>query len=438
MNSKKLLRYLLIGAAVLIIFAIIGKKAGWFGKAVTYDVAVEEARYRDIIETITANGKIQPETEVKISPDVSGEIVELHVKDGDIVQEGQLLVKIKPDNYISMRDRAEAAVNSAKANLANSKARLTQVRAQFEQTRHAYERSKKLFEEGAISKAEWDEAQASFDVAKAEIEAAEQSVLSAQYSIRSAEASLKEAQEDLRKTTIYSPMNGTVSVLYVEKGERVVGTSMMPGTELLRIADLGRMELLVEVNENDIVRVNLNDTALIELDAYIDRKFKGVVTEIANSANTTGTSADQVTNFDVKILLLKSSYEDLISETNPNPMRPGMSATADIQTHSKQNILTVPVEAVTTREDTIPKKDSLQLPGGTDQLLEVVFLYDNGKALMQEVESGIQDIRYIEIIEGIEEGQEVIVAPYNMISKKLENGTEVNKVTREELFNNKD
>ncbi|MBN2350837.1 MAG: efflux RND transporter periplasmic adaptor subunit [Bacteroidales bacterium] len=435
MNSKKILRYLLIGAVILIVFAVIGKKAGWFGKATVYDVAVENPELRNITEVIIANGKIQPETEVKITPDVSGEIVELSVNDGDQVKKGQFLLKIKPDNYISMRDRAEAAVNTAKANLANARARLAQVQAQFDQTSLSHDRNKTLFNEGAISKADWDASVAAYNMAKADIDAAEQSARSAEYSIKSAEASLKEAEEDLRKTTLFAPIDGTISVLHVEKGERVVGTSMMSGTELLRVADLDRMELLVEVNENDIVRVKLNDTALIEVDAYLDRKFKGLVTEIANSANSTGSSTDQVTNFDVKILILKDSYKDLISDAKPHPLRPGMSATADIQTQSKYNILTVPIEAITSRADSILQSDSIaQKP--SDENKEVVYLYNNGFAKLQLVKTGIQDSYYIEIIEGISIEDKVIVAPFNIISKKLEDGIEVNQVTKEELFKN--
>lgn len=437
MNSKKLLRYLIIAAVIIIILAVVGKKAGWFGKSIAYDVATEKAEKRDITEVITANGKIQPETEVKLTPDVAGEIVELNVKDGDKVKKGELLVKIKPDNYISARDRIEASVNTSKANLANVKAKLTQVEAQFEQTKLSYERSEQLWESGTISKADWESAQASYRMGKADIDATKQNVESAKYQVMSSQAALKEAEEDLRKTSIYAPMDGTVSVLNVEKGERVAGTSMMAGTDLMSIADLDRMELLVEVNENDIVKVKLQDTALIELDAYLDRKFKGIVTEIANSANTTGTSADQVTNFDVKILLLKSSYKDLITPKNPNPFRPGMSATADIQAQKKTGVLSVPIEAVTTRSDSVLNKarpDSLKITNDSDENQELVFVYDNGKVKQQLVKTGILDNKYIEITDGLKEGQEVVVAPYNTISKKLEDGMTVNKVSKEKLY----
>ncbi|MBA4321739.1 MAG: efflux RND transporter periplasmic adaptor subunit, partial [Odoribacter sp.] len=309
MKNNKILKILLPIALVLIILAVVGKKQGWFGKAVTIKVAVEKAELRSITETITANGKIQPEKEVKISPDVSGEIVEMNVKEGDNVTKGQLLCRIKPDTYISQRDRSMAAISSAKA-------RQSQTEAQFIQAELSFKRSRQLFDEQTISKSEFEQAQASYTVAKSEVDAAK-------YSVISAEASLKEASENLTKTTIYAPMTGTVSMLLVELGERVVGTSMMTGTEMMRVADLSRMEARVDVNENDIVRVTLGDTALISVDAYLNHKFKGVVTEIANSAKTTGLSADQVTNFGVKILVLPESYKELAKSGEANPLRPG-------------------------------------------------------------------------------------------------------------------
>jgi len=289
MKNNKILKFLLPIAFVLIIFAIIGKKQGWFGKALTVKVAIENAEARTITETITANGKIQPEKEVKISPDVSGEIVELTIKEGDQVEKGQLLLRIKPDTYISQRDRSLAAISS-------SRARLAQSEAQFTQAELSFNRSKQLYDEQTISKSDFEQAQASYTVAKAEVEAAK-------FSVVSSEASLKEANEMLTKTSIFAPMSGTVSMLLVELGERVAGTNLMAGTELLRVADLSRMEAQVQVNENDIVRVNLGDTALIEVDAYLDQKFKGIVTEIANSAKTTGVSADQVTTLMSRYLL---------------------------------------------------------------------------------------------------------------------------------------
>jgi HlyD family secretion protein len=433
MNSRKLLLYLTVAAIALIVLALIGKKAGWFGKSVVYEVTTEEAALRSITEIITANGKIQPETEVKITPDVSGEIVELAVKDGDFVKKGQFILKIKPDNYISGRDRALASLNASKANLANAKAMLLQVEARYEQARLSYNRSKKLWDERTISESEWESAQSSFDIAKAEVSASQQSVSAAVFSVQSAEATLKEANENLVKTSIYAPMDGIVTMLMIEKGERVVGTELMTGTEMLRVADLNRMEVLTEVNENDIVRVMLNDSAYIEVDAFPDRKFKGIVSEIANSATTTGMSTDQVTNFEVKILLLKESYQYLIAEGKSQPFRPGMSASVDILTESKTNILTVPLQSVTLMADSLIKADSIISASSIKESKEVVFVFDKGKAKTTIVKTGIQDNDYIEIISGLKEGMEIVTAPYNIITKKLENGTSIKKVTKEKL-----
>jgi HlyD family secretion protein len=416
MKTNKILKILVPVAVVLIIFAIIGKNQGWFGKAVTVKVAVEKAERRSITETITANGKIQPEKEVKISPDVPGEIVELTLKEGDHVEKGQLLCRIKPDTYISQRDRSLAAISSAKA-------RLTQSEAQFLQADLSFKRNKQLFNEQTISKSEYEQAEASYMVAKSEMDAAK-------YSVISAEASLKEANENLIKTSIYSPMTGTVSMLLVELGERVVGTSMMTGTEMMRVADLSRMEAQVQVNENDIVRVKLGDTAIIKVDAFIDEKFKGTVTEIANSAKTTGVSADQVTNFDVKILVLPQSYAKLASKENPNPLRPGMSATVDIQTVTRKEILTVPIQSVTTRTDTA----KTLLTPSSENIRTLAFITDGKHAFSKDVKTGIQDNSYIEIISGIKEGDQVITAPFSAISKKLSDSTLVQIVKKEELF----
>jgi HlyD family secretion protein len=437
MNSKKLLRYILIIAVLLIILAVIGKKAGWFGKSTVYDVAIEKVKKRNITEFITANGKIKPETEVKISPDVSGEIVDLYVKDGDKVSEGQLLLKIKPDTYLSIRDRAAAAVDAAKANLANSRAQLEQVKVQFEQARLTFNRNKKLWEEGVISEAEWEAAKSNYEIADANVIAAEQTVLSAEYSIKSAEASLKEANENLIKTSVYAPMGGTISMLNVEKGERVVGTELMTGTEMLRIADLSKMEVLVEVNENDIVRVSESDTAIIELDAYMDKKFKGIVTEIANSAKIAGTSTDQVTSFEVKILLLEDSYKDLIGKGNNIPFRPGMSASADIQTEIKFDVLSLPIQAITTRIDTLEKSDTITEENKNKEPEEVAFVYEGGKVKQTKVITGIQDNNFIEVLEGLKENDEVVVAPYNIINKRLKDGSAVNVVDENELYKKK-
>lgn len=418
MKNKKLLRILGIVVVVLLIFTVIGKKAGMFGKAVMVKVAVEKVEKRTITETITANGKIQPEKEVKITPDVSGEIVELTVREGDHVEKGQLLLRIKPDIYISQRDRSVAAISSAQA-------RLTQTQAQFTQADLSFKRQKQLFDQETISKSEFEQAEASYNVAKAEVDASK-------FSVISTEASLKEANENLTKTSIYAPMTGTVSMLLVELGERVAGTNLMAGTEIMRIADLSKMEAQVEVNENDIVRINLGDTANIEVDAYLDQKFKGIVTEIANSAKTTGVSADQVTNFDVKIRMLTSSYEKLLAE-NSNPFRPGMSATVEVLAETRRNILTVPIQSVTTRTDTT--KSSTKVT--SDEIRTLVFTTDGKYAFAKDVKTGIQDNNYIEITTGLTDSLKVITSPFSAISKKLKDSTLIQVVRKEDLYREK-
>ncbi|MCK3685817.1 efflux RND transporter periplasmic adaptor subunit [Maribellus sp. YY47] len=436
MKQKKILPYLVGLVIVAIIFLVIGKKKGWFGEDFTISVATQKVESKTITEFITANGKIQPETEVKISPDVAGEIVELYVEEGDEVTQGKLLCVIKPEIYISAVNRSEAAVNSAKA-------RLAQTKAQLIERELSYKRSKELYDKGTIPVAEFETAEAAYKVAESEVMAAE-------YSVRSAEASLSEAQEQLTKTKIYAPIPGTISALNVEKGERVVGTSMMSGTDMMTVADLDKMEVQVEVNENDIVKVMKGDTALVEVDAYLSRKFKGIVTEIANSASTTGTTADQVTNFDVKVLLLKDSYVDLIDAENGNlyPFRPGMSATVDILTETRDNVISVPISAVTTRikkegggteeiaeeaETTTPTEPSEE-SATREEKQEVVFVLNGDRAKKVEVTTGIQDNASIEILKGLAEGDEVITAPYNAINRTLKDSMMVKVVKEEELF----
>ena len=459
MFKKKNLIRILIGLAVvlLIVFAV-AKKKGWIGAPDVIKVSTELAQKRTIVESVSANGKIAPEVEVKLSPDVSGEIIELYVKEGDLVTAGQLLAKINPEIYISNYDRSVAALNTQQANLANAKARLSQVKSQFVNAGNSFARNKKLHTEKAISDSEFDAAQSAYEVAKAEVDAAEESVNAAEFNIKSAEAGVKESRENLTKTSIFAPVGGTISKLNIEKGERVAGASQFSsGTEILRIANLQTMEVNVSVNENDIVRVTLNDTALVEVDAYQNRKFKGIVTEISTSANTTGVSADQVTNFEVKIRILPDSYKDLIPADKPNmsPFRPGMSATVDIQTETVSNALTIPIQAVTTRVDSTKakeaqlaakeKKDAGNESQGeqttekkpTTDLQEYVFLYDNGKVKMVKVKTGIQDNTYIQIIEGLQDKAEVVSAPYSAISKKLKDGIEVKKVDKKDLYTDK-
>lgn len=434
MKKKNTLKYLVGVVIILIVFVIIGKKAGWFGKPETIEVSVEKPMKRTITESITANGKVQPEIEVKISPEVSGEIIELNIKEGEHVEKGAVLCRIKPDTYLSYKERAIAAVNS-------SKARLTQSQAQQAQSELAFNRSKQLFGQKAISESDFETAKTNFDVAQS-------SVKGAMFEVESSQASLKEAEENLRKTTIYAPMGGTISKLNVELGERVVGTAQYAGTEILRIADLSRMETRVDVNENDIVRVKMNDTAFIEVDAYLDRKFKGVVTQIANSASIQGASSDQVTSFEVRILLLEDSYKDLINSKNPSPFRPGMSTTVDIRTQTKYNILTVPIQAVTTRSDSLNNnaatgltevKEDQQVNQNTpsvkpSELKEIVFIANKNLAKQVVVRTGIQDNTYIEIVEGLTGDEDIISAPFSAISRKLKDGKLIKTVAKDKLF----
>ena len=432
MKSKKWL-FILSGVIVLlIIIAVIkGKSSGN-----SLEVAVEKVERRTIVETVAASGKIQPETEVVISSDVSGEIIEMYVKEGDQVKIGDLLVKIDPDLVESALSRVEAALNTSKANYEAAKARLAQSESQFENTKASFERSKQLFQDKVISQAEFDQALANFEVAKSDVDAAKENAQASKYQVRSSEASLKEAKENLGRTSIYSPMNGVITKLNLERGERVVGTGQMAGTDIMTVADLSVMEVAVEVNENDIVRVGLMDTAEIEVDAYLGEKFKGVVTEIANSANISGISADQVTNFDVKIRMLPSSYHHLQKEgSNNSPFRPGMSATVDIRTKVLRDVLSVAIQSVTTRSDTT---DSETETMEEEDKQEVVFVHVDGKAKQVPVKTGIQNTMYIEILEGVSLDEEVISAPYTAIAKRLKDGKGVKVVDKKALFSKKE
>jgi HlyD family secretion protein len=447
-TKKKIIWIVIIVVVVALIGGIIAKKKGLIGKPDETKVATEKVTKRTIVEVVSANGKIAPESEVKLSPDVSGEIIELYVKEGDLIKSGQLLAKINPEIYLSNYDRTIASLNTSQANLANSKAQLAQINSQFINAKSSFERNDKLHNQKTISDAEFETSKANFEVAQAQVEAAEQSIKAAAFNVKNAEAGVKESKENLSKTSIYAPVGGTISKLNLEKGERVAGASQFgSGTEILRIANLQTMEVKVSVNENDIVRVTLNDTALVEVDAYQNRKFKGIVTEISTSANTVGVSADQVTNFDVKIRILPSSYKDLITADKPNdsPFRPGMSATVDIRTESVENVLTLPIQAVTTRADTskaapkVEEKDQAQqgddnVKKKAEVVQEYVFLYDKGVVKMLKVKTGIQDNTYIQIINGLKEGQEIVTAPYRAVSKKLKDGDKVTKVEAKDLY----
>jgi len=446
MKTKKLFKYALIGFGGLVVFLVVARLAGWIGSDAEVRVSVEPVERRDIVEIVAASGRIRPVTEVKISPDVSGEIILLNVKEGDYVVRGQLLARINPDLYESALERVNASLNTSRANLANAKARSSQAEAQLINQTSSYNRSKQLFEQDALSASEYDAARAQYLVAQAEVEAARQSIVGAEFQVKSAEAAVKETRESLLKTNIFSPMDGTISRLNVELGERVVGTSQFAGTEIMRIANLNQMEVLVSVNENDIIRVKEGDTAYIQVDAFFTDRFTGVVTSIANSANVEGFSADQVTNFEVRIMVLPESYVhlQLSGHQHGSPFRPGMSATADIRTKQVYGVLSVPIQAVTVREE---DQDSPAQAAEQDADLqetdrsrpavrpaEYVFLYNDGKAERIAVTSGIQDSQYIEIVEGLEEGQEVITGPYRLVSRTLKDGDAVEKVKREDLF----
>lgn len=435
-----------VGAVALIIILVVAKKAGWIGSGDDIKVSTDKVELKDITETVSASGKVQPEVEIKISADVSGEIVDLYVKEGDVVKKGTLLCRINPEIYLSSLDRAQAAVNGSEANLSSSKSRLTQSESQLKKTELTYNRNKALFDDKAISPQEFEAVKSAFEVAKAEVDAAKMSIAASSFNVKSSQASLKESKENLNKTNIYAPVDGTVSKLSKEKGERVVGTNMMEGTEILRLANLNEMEVNVDVSESDIVRVSRGDTAEIEIDAYLGRKFKGVVTEVANSATVSGSlSTDQVTNFTVKARILRDSYADLLKDKpgDFSPFRPGMSTTVDILTNKVSNVVVVPIQAVTTRDTSkMTNKKTVELQGkavtkkDTKEVVmhECVFVIKEGKAKLQVVKTGIQDNMNIQILEGLKVGDAVITSPFNAVSKTLKNGDAVKVVSKEELF----
>ena len=419
--SKKTI-YFLVGGAVVLIAILIGlSKSGVIGnKDEGKEVETAKVTASTIVETVSATGKIQPEIEVKISPEVSGEIILLNVKEGQVVKKGDLLVKINPDLYTS-------SYNRSVSNLSGSKAGLTQSEASFKEAKANYDRNKTLYDKGVISRSDWDKAIASFEVAKATKQ-------NSYYSVQSASASVSEARDNLGRTTIYSPADGTISVLNVELGERVLGTQQMAGTELLRVANLNNMEVEVDVNENDIVKIKIGDEANVEVDAYLKKKFKGTVTSISNSASTTLTS-DQVTNFKVKVRILKESYQDLL-EGKPStysPFRPGMTATVDIITTTKTNVLAVPISSVVVKSDTTavkdfkvedPNEDKKAAPKN-DKKFECVFVKVGDRAKIRVIKTGIQDDTNIEVMSGLKPGDVVITGPYTTVSKDLNSGDKV-------------
>ncbi len=442
-KKNNTLKYVLIGAGVLLVLAVAGNKLGWYGKGNVEQVAIDKAEKRIIKETVSASGKIQPEIEVKLSSEVSGEIVQLSIKEGDVVKKGQLLCKIRPDILRSGYNRTVASLNSQKASLGATQQQLKQAEANFKNTEASYKRSSELYKQKVLSSAEFDAAEAQYQAAKANLEAIKQNVIGSRFGIDQSSAAVKEAGDNLAKATIYAPVDGVISKLNVELGERVVGTAQMAGTEIMRISNLNTMEASVDVNESDINRIALNNEAEIEIDAFQGKKFKGVVTEIASSANTSGTSADQVTNFTVKVRMLPESYASLIRQTagNKSPFRPGLSATVDIQTNQISG-LAVPIQSVTTREE--EKKVDPDKPATTDTkdeekksdipVKEYVFVYANGKVKQVQVTTGIQDDTYIQILSGLKGGEEVVSRPFTAISKTLKDSMVVEKVTKDKLY----
>lgn len=448
-RSSRLLIFILLGViALLTILAVVKAKSKPKGE----EVEVEMVKPRMIRETVSASGKIFPEKEVKISSDVSGEIVELYVREGDSVKAGQVLARIDPETYVSAVERGEATLNNMRSNLAmqrssieNSIAQREQIQAQLNNARRIYDRNKQLFKDGVISKQDFEASEANVEQLEANLRSAEanyraavKGAEAAEFSVKSSEASLKEIRTSLNRTTISSPTDGVVSKLNVERGERVVGTIQMTGTEMMRIANFNSMEVQVEVSENDILRVSLGDSCDIEVDAYLNHTFQGVVTEIANSAANTGTqvslTSDQVTNFIVKIRIVSESYAHLLSSTGNIPFRPGMSATVDIYTESVDGALSVPIGAVTTREDKKKDSETTESSPTTDRrvrkaetIKEVVFVFEADTARMVEVKTGIQNNEYIQILEGLSENDEVVTGPYATISRKIESGHRLRK-----------
>ena len=451
MNKK--LKWILISLVAVIILLVVLKSTGAIGKVEGTKVTTEKAALRTITETVNASGKVYPEVEVKISPDVSGEIVELDVAEGDSVKKGQVLARIYGDIYATQRDQAAAIVGQQEAQVGNLSAMIEASKAQLDQAKKTYEMQKQLFDDKVISKNEFNTADAAYKTAQANYNAALQGAKSGQAGVQNAKAGLVRASKDINRATIVAPMSGVVSLLNVKKGERVVGNSMMAGTEMMRIADLNTIDVKVDVGENDIPKVHLQDTALVQVDAYSNRKFKGLVTEIASSNNgaanqslSSATGTTDVTNYKVSIRLLRSSYADLLDPLKPKsfPFRPGMSATADIQTKTHINRLAVPINAVTTRDknDSMTTKskgpDDNSTPAvNSDDLDEVVFVLRGNRAKKVSVKTDIQDINYIEILSGLKEGDEVITAPYEVVSKTLKDSTLVKVVPKNELFEKK-
>ena len=448
-KSNQLLYWLIGSLVVIIIFLVVAKSAGWIGKPKEIEVELAKVKRVNIVEKVSASGTVQPVTEVKIAPEVSGEIIDLLVEEGDSVKRGQLLVKIRPDVWQSQLERAQASLSQQRANLAQAEANLNASKAQFIRAEQEYKRQETLWNQKVISEADWELAKQNHTIAKTDVTAQEKSVEAAKYVIQSTQAALREAQENYRKTSVVAPMDGVVSKLIVKKGERVVGTATMAGTEMLRIADLNVMEVRVDVNENDIVRVAVGDTAIIDVDAYAskNKKFKGVVTLIANTAKDK-LSADAITEFEVRILILDSSYRDLVKAGNKFPFRPGMTASADIITQRKENVLAVPLAAVTTRNPSQIQNN--QKPGPPNQNASqnaasqnnqqkkveepkiVIFVDDHGVARMKDVKTGISDYDNIEILSELGDSAKVVTGPFLVVSNRLKDGDKIRPIEKKD------
>lgn len=456
-KSKRI--YWILGGVVVLLLVAVWIKGG--SRPDALEVSFDKVERRTIQERVSASGRIYPRTEVKVSSDVSGEVIELLVEEGDTVRVGQLLAKIDPDAYTSAVERGEASVLTAKAQAANATAGISQAKSQMEQIEaqlanqsELHKRNEKLYKEKVISAVEFEQSlatlkglEANLRASKASIDAASEMAKGATFSVRSAEASLKELKTNLNRTSITSPMNGIVSLLNVKQGERVVGTIQMAGTEIMRIADYSEIEVQVDVSENDILRIAQNDEAEIEVDAYLDRKFKGRVIQIANTASAAGglgaaLSADQATNFLVRILIDPTSYADIREKTGREPFRPGMSATVDILTNQVSDVLCVPIQAVTTREEKVksivdeeknPEKKTVN-----DPIREIVFVVTGDTVAVREVKSGIQDDTYIEIKSGLEEGEKIVSGPYSAVSRKLASGKAVTEQKSKSASKDKD
>lgn len=447
---SKTVKWILISLVILIVALAGLKAAGVFGKDEGTKVTAEKAQLRTITEIVNASGKIYPEIEVKVSPDISGEITELTVQEGDSVKKGQVLARIYADIYSIQASQAASGVAQSQAQVANSQAGINALAAQLEQAEKTYNMQKQLYDEKVISRNEFNIAEANYKSALANYNAAKQGIRGGQAAVQSASANLAKAQKDLSRTIITAPMDGVVSLLSVKKGEKVAGNSFTLGTEILRIADMSKIEVRVDVGESDIPKVHLGDSAIVTVDAYMDRKFKGIVTQIASSNNGAATqtalanTTSDVTNYKVYIRLLPESYTDLLGKGS-FPFRPGMSASADIQTKTHSNVLSVPINAVTTREikdSTVAEKKPGDAEPATpaDDLEVVVFVLNDKDATVKKVKvkTAIQDINYIEVTEGLKQGEQVITGPYEVVSKSLKEKDKVKVVDKKDLFEKKD